>query len=328
VRSGAACDHAGYFHETAFYGSNDEFLSIVVPFVEGGVAAGEPTLVTLAQPNADLVRAAMPIVDGVTFVPGEARYRTPATTIRIYRETFAALVAQGATQIRVVGDVPHPGFGVPWDSWARYEAVVNHAYDDFPVWGLCPYDTRTAPAFVLDEVARTHRHIADANGRHHANAHFTDPVDFLGARITAADPIETTQPDLELVDPTPGQARHALGAVVAATLLDEDEIHGLDLAVSEAVTNALVHGEKPVSFRVWAPTARRVVVTVNDRGPGPADPFVGLVPPQHRGPGGLGLWIAHQTCTDVAMRRDADGFTVRLLAGELGNPAPSPFAGD
>ena len=45
MRSGAAAGHPGYFHETAFYGSDDEFVDIVAPFVRDGIAAGEPTVV-------------------------------------------------------------------------------------------------------------------------------------------------------------------------------------------------------------------------------------------------------------------------------------------
>ena len=32
MRTGAAAGHRGYFHETAFYSSAEEFLAIVVPF--------------------------------------------------------------------------------------------------------------------------------------------------------------------------------------------------------------------------------------------------------------------------------------------------------
>jgi hypothetical protein len=38
VRTGAAAGHRGYFHETAFYSSDEEFLAIVVPFLEGSDA--------------------------------------------------------------------------------------------------------------------------------------------------------------------------------------------------------------------------------------------------------------------------------------------------
>ncbi len=67
-------------------------------------------------------------------------------------------------------------------------------------------------------------------------------------------------------------------------------------------------------MKAWAGTAH-LVVTVHDTGPGPDDPFAGLLPAADREPGGFGLWLAHQLCAHAAPHRDEDGFTVRLTAG-------------
>lgn len=314
MRTGAAAEHRGFFHETAFYASDEEFLSVVIPFLSGGVAAGEPTLAVFAESNERLVRDALGADSGVIFVRGDAQYRRPAGAIKRYREMLAGHVAAGAAQIRVAGDVPHPGVGVPWEWWARYEAAVNHAYDDFPMWGLCPYDTRTTPDEVLDFVRRTHPHIATPLG-HAANLAFQDPFAVLAEGVTPwRDPLEGTAPAIELSAPTTTQARGALVALQATAGLAEDDLSGLLLATTETVTNAVLHGRPPVLLRLWAAPGR-IVVTVTDHGPGPADPLVGLVPGVS--PGGWGLWLAHQICSYVSLQREPDGFTVRLLGGEL-----------
>jgi anti-sigma regulatory factor (Ser/Thr protein kinase) len=314
VRSGAAAGHGGYFHETAFYGSDDDFLAVVVPFLEGGREAGEPTVTTLSDRNTALVRAALDDHDGIDFLPGAQRYDRPAATIRTYQELFNRHVAGGASQIRVVGDVPHPGNGMPWDGWARYEAVINHAFADFPLWGLCPYDTRTTPDHVLDEVARTHPHEALADGTHRVNDRFEDPSGFLARRRPPPpDPVQHTEPVVELVDPSARDTRLAVGAL--DTDLHPDEVDDLVTAVSEVVTNAVRYGVPPVRVRAWTAPGR-AVVTVQDEGPGVDDPFAGLVPPRRAaGEGGLGLWIAHQI-SHVSLARTDAGFTVRLVAGE------------
>jgi anti-sigma regulatory factor (Ser/Thr protein kinase) len=316
VRSGAAAGHAGYFHETAFYGSDDEFVEDVVPFVEGGLAAGEPTLVACGPANTALLREAVSDPSGISFLPGAHQYARPGRTIKWYRELLAGYVARGATQVRVVGDVPHPGVGAGWDGWARYEATVNHAYDDFPVWGLCPYDTRITPSDVLDDVTRTHPHIATARGEHLPNARFEEPADFLvRRRPRGPDPLEAGPPVVDLVDPSPAAGRQAVRDACLVAGLDPAERDDLVLALSEVVTNAWCHGVAPVRMRAWI-GVRRVVVAVTDGGSGPSDPFVGLLLPERSAaPGGLGLWVAHELCREVRLDRTGDGFTVRLVAG-------------
>src|SRR5690349_7058792 len=49
----------GFFHETAFYGSDDDFLAHAVPFLEDGLRAGEPSVVACTESNASLLRAAL-----------------------------------------------------------------------------------------------------------------------------------------------------------------------------------------------------------------------------------------------------------------------------
>jgi anti-sigma regulatory factor (Ser/Thr protein kinase) len=321
VRSGAAADHRGYFHETAFYESDDDFRAIVVPFLQGGVEAGEPTVVALNDRNAALVRAELPADSEVAFLPGVDQYTRPATTIAAFRKLFAAHVDAGATQIRAVGDVPHPGTGTDWDWWGRYEAVVNHAYDDFPLWGMCPYDMRTTPDHVLDEVRRTHPNVASIDDRHDTNPLFEDPAEFLLRRDGApADPLQQRSPAVELPNASPAEARAATKAACRASGIDSTTTDDLVVAVSEVMTNALLHGRPPTRFRLWT-SAERAVATVTDAGPGPADPFVGLLPVAPDAASGRGLWVAHHLCDHVTLHRDDGGFTVRLVAGTDAVPA-------
>jgi anti-sigma regulatory factor (Ser/Thr protein kinase) len=317
MRTGAAVGHQGYFHEAAFYGSDDDFLSIVVPFLEDGLKAGEPTLVAFGGTNEKLIRGAMGGASGLSFLSGAVQYARPASAIKKYRAMMAAHVAGGAEQIRIVGDVPHPGLGASWDWWARYEATVNHAFDDFPLWGLCPYDTRITPDDVLADVVRTHPHIASADGEHRSNAEFEDPVGFLGRLGSPGlDPLEQAPPSVELWSPTPSAARDAVIRVAAGTGVSASDVDDLVIAVSEAVTNAERHGVAPTRLRLWTGTDR-LVATVTDRGRGPADPFAGLIPARSSA-GGLGLWIVHQICARVTMSTGEDGFTLRMVVGNPG----------
>jgi anti-sigma regulatory factor (Ser/Thr protein kinase) len=300
----------GFYHETAFYGSDADFLAVAVPFVEGGLRDGQPTLVACAARNTALLRDALGRDTAVTYLPGADQYARPADAIATYRDIFGELAAAGATQIRTIGDVPHPGFGVPWDWWGRYENAVNQAFAEFPLWGLCPYDTRITPPEVLADVARTHEYIA-TGGEHLPNPGFGYG---LPLSRPVPDVLEQASPLVSLVDPTPAAVREAVGAAIAGTSLSEDDSHDVVYAASEIVTNGLSHGVAPVRFRLWADDSR-VVVTVTDQGPGPSDPMVGLMPTTATRSAGLGLWILHRTCDYVSMGRDDDGFTVRVSVG-------------
>jgi anti-sigma regulatory factor (Ser/Thr protein kinase) len=318
MRSGAAAGHTGFFHQTAFYGSDEEFVAVVRPFVQDGLDAGEPVVAAFAPANQALLRRALPRAANVTFIDGSVQYARPANAIDAYSRMMADFVAGGAEQVRVTGDVPHPGFGVPWDWWARYEAAVNFAYAGFPMWGLCPYDTRTTPGEVLDHVRRTHPRIATPDGDV-ASADYC-PEDAVPSRVWS-DPLEATAPVLVLIDPLPSTARAAVAVAGRLTGLSDDETSGLMLAVSEVLSNGIVHGRAPTRVRLWT-GPDRVVVTVTDQGTGPTDPYLGLMPviPASEGLGGQGLWLAHQLCSYMTMQRDAMGFTVRMVAGRV--PAP------
>ncbi|MEO3922557.1 anti-sigma factor RsbA family regulatory protein [Micromonosporaceae bacterium B7E4] len=313
MRTGAAAGHEGYYHEAVTYRSDDELLAVVLPFLLGGVSAGEPTVVSLGERTGALVRAALPAGSDVTFLPGGDLYARPAAAIRAYQRMLAGYVAEGARQIRIIGEVPRAALGATWDWWARYESAINHAYDSFPLWSMCAYDTRITPAPVLADVLRTHPRVVTADGRRPSET-YTEPKAYLTEeRSPLPDPLQRTPPLVELVDPSPNRARQAVYELDSG-LLRTDEVEDLVVAVSETVTNALRHGRPPVRFRLWA-GVDRIVVAVSDGGGGPEDPFAGLLPAADGGAGGLGLWITYQSCNHVVLNRSQGAFTLRLTAG-------------
>ncbi|MGC5032870.1 anti-sigma factor RsbA family regulatory protein [Micromonospora sp. DT229] len=315
MRTGPAVGRSGYFHEALCYASDEELLAVTVPFLLDGVAAGEPTFVALGERTGGLVRSALPADSGVQFLTGTGVYARPTAAIRMYRKLLADLVADGAEQIRIIGEVPLPSLGPTWDWWARYEAAINRAYDDWPLWSMCAYDTRITPAEVLADVAATHPHFATADQGHLPSPGFLPPETFLrGNRPMPPDPIQAYPPVLELTDPTAAQARSAVHRAGPGQLPAED-FDDFVIAVSEIVTNGLRHGSPPVRLRLWT-APDRIVATVSDTGKGPEDPYAGLLPPTDGKPGGLGLWITHQSCNHVTHYRDAEGFTLRLTAGQ------------
>src|SRR4051794_29883292 len=199
MRTGVARGHVGNFHEAGFYSSDAEFLSLIVPFVTDGMAGGEPVVIGYDDRKCDLLRAALPRSDEVTFIVDKSLYASPAGAIEAYRRQFERHLAAGAGQIRIAGDVPHEGNGGRFAGWDRYESVVNPVWQDYPVWSRCLYDATAVPGVVRDVVERTHRRLVTPDGHAAASPRYQEVGDFQGLR-PAADPAETTPPSVTLVD--------------------------------------------------------------------------------------------------------------------------------
>jgi hypothetical protein len=97
---------------------------------------------------------------------------------------------------------------------------VNTVWDDFPVRGLCLYDTTTAPAAVLAVAARTHPSIVSPSGTHRAKDRFQDAREFEALPF-APDPLEQTRPMIEQVDRSAAEARQALAQIGRSRVADE-----------------------------------------------------------------------------------------------------------
>ena len=237
-------------------------------------------------------------------------------------------MAAGAEQIRIAGDVPHEGNGGRFAGWDRYESAVNVVWQDYPVYSRCLYDATTVADRVRDVVERTHRRVLTADGAVVTSPRYQEVADF--ERLPPApDPLEATPPTVALIGASPRKTRHQV-AEAAHGRIDAATVRELLFAVSEAVHNAHLHGQRPITVKAWT-GPDRIVVRVHDDGPGPADPLTGLVPAPGAIAGaggiagaGLGLWLIHQfTNIDIDLLAATDGFTVRLRGGRLPAPAES-----
>ena len=308
-----AAHQPGRFHEVGFYRSDAEFRALILPFVEEGVAAGQPVVIGYDGHKASLLRSWVSDPDAVCFITDSSLYSTPAEAIAASWQMFERFAESGATQIRIAGDVPHEGIGGRFAGWDCYESAINTVWDQFPVWSRCLYDAGLTAPRVVDVAERTHPRIVLPSGRYQPSLRYQDPAAFEPL-APDADPLEGQAPALVLTDPSAFQARHAVASIGHGRLTDL-VLRDLMIGVSEAVSNAGRHGRPPVTVRIWA-ASERMLVRVHDTGPGPGHPLAGLSPAWAR-PGlrGAGLWLIHMLGLDAALIRTQDGFTVRLAAG-------------
>lgn len=106
------------------------------------------------------------------------------------------------------------------------------------------------------------------------------------------------------------QVRGLLADTAAAVGLGEDRAQRFAVAVSEVVTNAIMHGGGTANVMI---TGRGGVLTVEvtDRGAGLPSPAVpGLVPPTEVH--GRGLWLAGELSDEMEISSTGAGTNVRL----------------
>jgi anti-sigma regulatory factor (Ser/Thr protein kinase) len=303
-----------YAHDALLYDSPDHLVSVAVPFLVEGLAAGDAAVVAASATTAALLRDAVGGDPNVHILDrGDVyRARTPAA-ITTFRQLADLRVAEGARCVRVVGEVDFGPTERDWLEWQRYEAVINEALAAWPLWGLCVFDTQRLPEALLDTALHTHSRIATAHGRLD-NPLFTDPADYLRALPLPVEPLESTRPLLHAARVAEfAGLRRALATELAGVVAPDDLVQDFLLAVDEMTSNALRHGGRPVDLRLWV-GADRIVCTIADQGTGWDDPFAGYGPAhgEDLSRGGMGLWLARQLCDHVDISAGADGALVRL----------------
>jgi len=292
-------------HDLVLHEGTAQLVDLMVPYVRDGAAAGDHVLVVGEADFVDAVLAAVPGAHGVRCA-GSERY--PGRELRLFRGVRDDLV-DAHVRVRLVNQMPVMTVH-QWYEWRRYEAAANVFLDPHSVWGACAYDTSAMAPDVLADLRASHSGVRSADG-HLPSDHVPD----LGRLVEGyldlpPHPVEATRPVLELADPTPAAARHAVEDLATRCGLPEDAAESAVLAASETVTNGWLHGRAPVSLRAWAGPGR-LTVTVSDTGRG-AHPLVGLLPARPESLSGRGMWMLHQLVGDISHRHDDAGYTVRF----------------
>ena len=308
----------GFHHDVGFYSSDEEFRDLILPFAAEGLEGGEALVFAYDPYKVDLLRGWLPDSDAVTYVEDTSPYARPALALRGWAQLVSSKVAEGFARVRIAGNVPHPGYGMPYAGWDRYEMAIDRAWEKLPAWARCLYDTRLAPPDVISRARRLHQHVAEqpdgGHPRRQDNPHFEQVSSLSECLPPVLDEMERGEPLVELLEPTPAVVRKAVEELAPAHV-GEEAAADLCLAASEAVANAILHGTPPVTAQLWGAPAK-FAVHVRDGGSGPADPLVGLVTPSGApGSSGRGMWIIHHLALETGLHASDAGFVVRVFAG-------------
>ena len=307
----SAPDNA-FLHSALIYGSDDTFMDVAQPFVERGLAAGEPVLVAVGSGNVENLRAELGgEPEGVTLLSTDEWYETSART----RDKVAHWVEEsaGGGRARVLGE-PRWATGneAQVRDWARYESVTNVAFASVAADFVCAYDERELPEEIVEHARRTHPTLAAPRG-HGTSERYEDPHEFcrrLNSRVERPEGEPATVLDFNLADLR--RVRRLVTSMAVACGLSGARADELALAVNEIASNAVVHGRPPATLRIWD-CGKELICEVSDAGEGIKDVLAGQFTPPSDGIGGRGIWLARMLCDAVEIR-NGTGCTVSIHA--------------
>lgn len=294
-------------HAALLYRDPSALRAAVAEFAEEAADEGEPLLAIAPVTTLELIDDALAASGAVIAVSDMARVgRNPGMVLPILQEWAAA---GHAGRVRVLSQPMWRGRC--WAEMAeclRHEALLNAVLAAVPVSVLCLYDAAHLDAAALPGVELTHPELIDELGRR-PSVVYGDPLAlYRGDRWPQDEP---TGPVGE--HPFAGdlrRLRHAVADDPRLRALDARRREDLVLAVNEAATNAVRHGDRAVRTRVWRDD-ERVVSEVRSQ-TAIKDPLAGHRRPAPDATGGRGLWLINQLCDLVELRSGPRGSSVRM----------------
>jgi anti-sigma regulatory factor (Ser/Thr protein kinase) len=294
-------------HEAVFYAGPEAFLDRVAPFVEEGVAAGEPVMVALEAPKLRALRERLgaAAAERVELIDMGDVGHNPACIIPAWRDFVAGRTGR---TLRGVGEPIWPGRSpAELVECQCHEALLNHAFADTDGFHLvCPYDVAHLDREVIEEAERSHPWVGAAESARYRGAGGAPP------QLSAPLPDAPGQPAEHVITwETLGGIRALVAEHARQAGVSEQRAGDLVLATHEVATNSIRHAGGEGTLRVWHEDDM-VVCEVRDRGRFD-QPLAGRARPELENGGSWGLWLANQLCDLVQIRTLPDGNVVRLL---------------
>ena len=295
----------GYDHSAVIYKTHDEYVGAVMPFITEGLEQATPVWAGLPAKNLNLLRDALgDAARDVTFVDITEMGRNPG---RILAAEWAFVHRHNNGPVRMVAEVVWPGRSeVEYSACMQHEALVNLAFDECEVTGLCPYDASLLDDAVLADVRATHPMIRQ-NGSHEHSADYgvTAALDRCNETLTAS-PAALTYVVSKPTD-LAGARRHGrrYGQLLGLTA---DRIADLKLVITELATNSLEHGGGTCHLAFWEHNCH-LVCEARDVG-FLDDPLAGRRPPNGERPGPVGLFVVNALADLVRTHTLPGGTTI------------------
>nr|WP_294694379.1 MEDS domain-containing protein [uncultured Friedmanniella sp.] len=304
-------DQQSYRHEAFLWAEPADFTAGLVPFLEEGLEASEPTMVAVGPEHTDWLRDALGRrAEKIRFVDMHQLGRNPARIIPAWQQ-FLDESGGPHRPVRGIGEPIWPGRRAEELLECQlHEALLNVAVDpDLPFWLICPYDTSNLSHAVVEEAYRSHPVIVEAGT-------YQGSTGYAGrAHVDSLFAAELGAPSTEVRTAHFGD--HDVNRLLTYTRL-EFYVTGLsasradDLAyvVQRLALDSLHRGSGGGTVTIWS-QPDSVVCEVADDLP-VNDPLIGRRAPT--GEAHDALWVANQLCDLVQLRSTPAGAAVRVHA--------------
>jgi anti-sigma regulatory factor (Ser/Thr protein kinase) len=297
-------------HELFTYGSDEALAERTAPFLDEGLSEDEAAVVITTRSRRDLVRDARGrTAERTLFLDRDEFYTRPEAALATYDATLRRLVRGSVAGLRVIAELPICENRAEWDVWMSYEAIVNRAFADHPLWIICAYATTDVPADVIEVACQAHPVIAEDQDASHAHAHFVEPDEVL--RALGAPPIPGPKLRSLPLEHDARRFRAVLSRAMADAQVTDDRADRMLVAAGEVLSNARRHGGGLRSIGVGR-MGDRFVCELADHGRGIDDPFAGYIPPKVGSDADAGLGVARQLTWRLELVPSPEGLAVRL----------------
>ena len=300
-----------FVHPALLYRDADEYLAGTVPFIRDGLAAGEPVMVAVPEPNLTRLRTAVGAdADNIRLVDMSVAGRNPGRIIPGVLLAFAA--AHADKRVRIIGEPIWAGRSdAEYPACAQHEALINAAFAGRAATILCPYDASRLDPVWLRDAYHTHPVIASPDG-YRTSPHYADPV-----RVAAG--FNRPLPDPPGFAATIDVDAFKLPAVrrfVADNAqragLSVERTDDLAFAINELAGNTVEHTDGPGRLAMWTDNGE-LVCQLSDTGH-ITDALAGRVPVAQDSTGGRGLMLVNYLCDLVRIHTRPGRTTIRLYA--------------
>ena len=241
-----------YRHEAFMWRDADDYASVLTPFVEEGLGAGEAVMVAVVRRHANWLRESLGSqARKVKFVDMAKLGRNPARIIPAWQKFVDQHSGYGR---------PVRGIGEPIWVGRRpeeilecqlHEALLNVAVDPkIPLWLICPYDRGGLDPSIISEAHRSHPAVMEGD-RYHGNAQYGGR-EHVEAMFSADLPELDREPaEYSFTGETVDRVFNIVTLDVYGSGLWSDKVTDLAATSRRLATCSLRRGASEGTIRIW-----------------------------------------------------------------------------